>query len=64
MLQQVKVVIFMPIYFAQSRLSFGHYEIKSSQGTRFRGSILMRFTLDLSQFPLHASKFAFKSLEK
>ena len=31
------VVIFMPITFAQSMLSFVQYEIKSSEATPFRG---------------------------
>ena len=32
-------------------LSFGQYEIKPSESTRFRGSILMRFeSLELPQF--------------
>ena len=45
-------------------LSFGQYEIKSSESTRFRGSILMRFeSLEPPQFSLHASQFALKSVE-
>ena len=40
-LQQVEIVIFMPIIFAEGILSFGQYEMKSSQATHFRGSILM-----------------------
>ena len=31
------VVIFMPIVFVQSMLSFGQYEIKSSEATPFHG---------------------------
>ena len=45
-------------------LSFSQYEIKSSESTRFHGSILMRFkSLEPPQFTLHASQFAFKSVE-
>ena len=59
------VVIFMPFFFAQSMLSFGQYEINSSEATRFWGSILMRFELlEPPLFPLHAFQFAFKSVEK
>ena len=43
-------------FFAQSMLTFGQYKIKSSESTRFRGSILMRFeSLEPPQFSLHAS---------
>ena len=46
-------------------LSFGQYEITSSETMRFCGSISMRFRwLEPPQFPLHASQFAFKSGEK
>ena len=46
-------------------LSFGQYEMKSSEPTPFRGSISMRWrSLESPQFPLHASHFAFKSVAK
>ena len=46
-------------------LSFGQYEMKSSEVTRFRGSILMQFnSLESPQFLLRASQFAFKSVKK
>ena len=45
-------------------LSFGQYEIKSSESSRFHGSILLRFeSLEPPQFSLHAPQFAFKSVE-
>ena len=41
-------------------LSFGQYEMKSSEATLFRGSILNRFkSLEPPQVPLHASQFVF-----
>ena len=62
---RVEIVVLMPILFDISMLSFSQYELKSSEATRFRGSILMRFkSLKPSQIPLHASKLAFKSIEK
>ena len=65
-LRQVEiVVIFIAIFFARSKLSFAQYEIKSSKITTCRGSFLMRFvSLEPPQFLLHASRFAFKSVEK
>ena len=55
----------MPIFFAQSMLSYGQYELKSSEATPFRGSILMQFKwLESPQSFLRASRFAFKSVEK
>ena len=70
-LRQVEFVSCMPIFFAQSRLSYGQYELKSSEATPFRGSILMRCrSLELPQYPLHASLlnvllvFVFKSVAK
>ena len=40
--------------------AFSQHEMKSSRPTPSRGSILMRFkSLELPQFLLHASKFAF-----
>ena len=46
----------MPISFAQSMLSFGQFEIKSCEASRFRGSILMRFqSLEPPQFPIHTN---------
>ena len=64
-LRQVEFVSFMPIFFAQSMLSYGQYELKSSEATPFRGSILMRVeSLEPPQSFLHASRFAFKSVEK
>ena len=64
-LQKVEIgVIFMPIFFVQSMLSFGQYEMKSSEATPFRGSILMQFNwLEPPQFLLYASQLAFKSVE-
>ena len=54
-----------PILFDNSMLSFSQYELKSSEATRFRGSMLMRFkSLEPPQFLLHASQFAFKSVGK
>ena len=50
----------MQFFFAESMLSFGQYEMKSSEATPFLGSILMRCrSLESPQFPLHASHFAF-----
>ena len=44
--------------------SFVQYEIKSSGATPFLGPILMRFEwLEPPQVFLHASQFAFKSVE-
>ena len=65
-LQQDEIVaIFMSIYFAQSILSFGQYEMKSSKARPFRGSIIMQFRWsEPSQFLPHVSQFAFKSVEK
>ena len=65
-LRQVEiVVVLMPILFANSMLSFSQYELKSSEATRFHGSISMQFKLlKPPQFPLHASKLAYKSVEK
>ena len=52
-LRQVEIIIFMAFFFA---LSFAQYEMKSSDATPFRGSILMRFgSLEPPQVPLHAS---------
>ena len=42
-LRQVEFVSCMPIFFAQSMLSYGQYELKSSEAAPFCGSILMRF---------------------
>ena len=59
------VVIFNAIFFARSMRSFAQYEIKSSKITTFRWSILMRFiSLESPQVLLHASRFAFTSVEK
>ena len=59
------VVIFNAIFFARSMLSFAQYEIKSSKIMTFRRSILMRFvSLESPQVLLHASSFAFTSVEK
>ena len=59
------VVIFNAIFFARSMLSFAQYEIKSSKITTFLWSIFMRFvSLELPQVLLHASRFAFTSVEK
>ena len=67
-LRQVEIVaVVMPVFFAQFMLglSFGQYEMKSSEAARFRGSIFMRFkSLEPPQFLLHTSEFAFKSVEK
>ena len=61
----VEIVVLMPILFDNSMLSFSQYELKSSEATRFRGSILMRFkSLEPPQFILRASQFAFKSVGK
>ena len=56
-LRQVEiVVVLMPILFANSMLYFSQYELKSSEATRFHGSILMRFrSLEPPQFLLHAT---------
>ena len=62
--QVIIVVILMPIFFAQSMLSFVQYEMKLSEATPFRWSILIRFeSLELPQFPLRVSQFTFKSVE-
>ena len=59
-LQKVEIVIFMPILFARSMLSFAQYKMKKSEATPFRGSILMRFVLlEPPQVLLHAFQFAF-----
>ena len=65
-LRQVEiVVVLMKILFANSMLSFSQYELKSSEATRFRGSISMRFkTLEPPQILLNASQFALNSVEK
>ena len=61
---EVEIIIIMPFFSAESMLTFGQYEMKSSRATPFRESILMRFkSSELPQF-LHASQFAFKSVEK
>ena len=45
-------------------LCLGQYEMKSSEARPFHGSILMSFeALEPPQFSLHASQFAFKSVE-
>ena len=45
-------------------LSSGQYEIKSSESTRFHGTILMRLeSIEPPQFSLHASQFDFKYVE-
>ena len=55
-LRQVEIIIFMAIFFAEFILSFAQYEMKSSDATPFRGSILKRFgSLEPPQVPLHAS---------
>ena len=55
-LRQVEIVIFMPFFFTQSMLIYDQYELKSSEVTSFRESILMRFKLlEPPQLPLHAS---------
>ena len=56
-LRQVGIIIFMAIFFAEFILSFAQYEMKLSEATPFRGSILMRV-------PLHASQLAFESFKK
>ena len=59
-LRQVEIIIFPEFI-----LSFAQYEMKSSDATPFRGSILMRFgSLELPQVPLHASQLAFESVKK
>ena len=59
------VVIFNAIFFARSMLSFAQYEIKSSEITTFRWSIFMWIvSLESPQVLLHASRFAFTSVEK
>ena len=64
-LRQVEFVSCMPIFFAQSMLSYGQYELKSSEATPFRGSILLQFkSLESPRFFLHASQLVFKSVEK
>ena len=65
-LRQVEiVVVLMRILFANSVLYFSQYVLESSEITRFRGSISMRFkSFEPLQFILHASQFAFKSVEK
>ena len=46
-------------------LSFGQYEMKSSEASPFQGSILMQFgLLEPPQFRLHALTFVFKSVAK
>ena len=65
-LRQVEiVVIFIAFFFTRSMLSFAQYEMKSSETTPFRGSILMRLiSLEPPQVLLHALQFAPKSVEK
>ena len=64
-LSQVEIIIFMAIFFPEFILSFAQYEMKSSDATPFRGSILMRFgLLEPPQGPLHASQLAFESFKK
>ena len=64
-LQEVNIVILMPILFAESMLSFGQLKMKSSEASPSRGSMLMLFqSLEPPQFPLHALQFALKSVEK
>ena len=65
-LRQVEiVVIFIAFFFTRSILSFAQYEMKSSQATPFRGSILMKsISLEPPQVLLHGSQFASKSVEK
>ena len=59
-LRQVEIMIFPEFI-----LSFAQYEMKSSDATPFRGSILMRFgSLEPPQVPLHASQLAFESVKK
>ena len=64
-LRQVEIVIFMALFFAESMLYFAQYELKSSEATPLRGSILMRFGfLEPPQVPLQASQLAFESFKK
>ena len=57
------VVILISIFHAQSMFCFVQYEIKSSEATPFCRSILMQFeSLEPTQFSLHASQFALKSV--
>ena len=64
-LRQVEIIIFMAIFFPEFILSFAQYEMKSSDATPFRGSILMRLgLLEPPQVPLHASQLAFESFKK
>ena len=59
-LRQVEIIIFPEFI-----LSFAQYEMKSSDATPFRGSILMLFgSLKPPQVPLHASQLAFESVKK
>ena len=59
-LRQVEIIIFPEFI-----LSFAQYEMKSSDATPFRGSILIRFgSLEPPQVPLHASQLAFESVKK
>ena len=63
--QVESVVIFIAFFFTRSMLSFAQYEMKSSEATPCRGSILMRFILlEPPQVLLHAFQFASKSVEK
>ena len=63
-LLKVEIVIFMPIFFAESMLSFGQHKMKSSEATPSRGSVLMLLkSLEPPQFSLHVSQLAFKSVE-
>ena len=66
-LRQVEIVIFMAIFFAESMLYFAQYELKSSEATPFRGSILFLMWFRLLEPPqvlLRAPQFAFKSVKK
>ena len=64
-LRQVEIIIFMAIFFPEFILSFAQYEMKSSDATHSRGSILMRFgLLEPPQVTLHASQLAFESVKK
>ena len=55
----------MAIFFPEFILSFAQYEMKSSDATPFRGSILMQFgLLEPPQVLLHASQLAFESFKK
>ena len=64
-LRQVEIIIFMAIFFPEFILSFAQYEMKSSDATPLRGSILMRFgCLELPQVPLQASQLAYESFKK